>query len=288
MKKFFDFIYNGIIYLGAILVIVISFGIIVHIFGESLPAFFKLKFSMFDWNMEWRPVSKNAQFGLMPIIAGTVYVSFLALITAMVFGVGTAFFINFYIPKKISVPLLSFLELVSGIPSVIFGFVALSIFVKNIAIKLNLPSGHSVFAASMILSVMLLPFIVSSCNESINIARRKYEKLALSLALPKEEIAFNIILPSIKKGIVASAVMAFGRAIGETMAVMMVVGNSPIYPRLFKRAQTLASLTALEMGSIEYGSIHLSVLYVANSVLVLILFIVFYSAYRIKKGIEDE
>ena len=126
---------------------------------------------------------------------------------------------------------------------------------------------------------MLLPFVISTCHESLQTARKTYEFSAITLGFSREFTLLHFILPAIRPGIIAGAMMAFGRALGETMAI----GNSPIYPKLLGRGQTLPALTALEMGSIEYGSLHLSVLYVANAVLLVILFIVLGISYLLKR-----
>ena len=137
------------------------------------------------------------------------------------------------------------------------------------------------------LEIMLLPYVVSTCQESLVNAKRTYEKSGLALGLSREYVLIKVILPAIRPGIVASAMMAFGRALGETMAVMMVIGNSAIFPKLLGRGQTLPALTALEMGSIEYGSIHLSVLYVANLVLLVILVVVTLAGQLLKRRFAE-
>lgn len=183
---------------------------------------------------------------------------------------------------------LSFIELVAGIPSVIFGFIGLTVVVKWFALVWKMPAGQCVLAAGIVLGVMLLPFVIATCSESVEQAKRKYELAALALGLSREEIMIRIIIPAICPGIVAAAMMALGRGLGETMAVMMVIGNSPIFPKLLGRGQTIAALTALEMGSIEYGSMHLSVLYAANVVLLLLLFLASGSGYLLRRRIKRD
>lgn len=263
--------------------------VLFHIALQSVPAFSKVGLQMFDPSMSWQPVSEQPEYGLLPMVAGTIYVSALAVLLAMVLGVAGAFFLNFYLPEQIAKGFLSFIDLVAGIPSVIFGFIGLTIVVKGTAKVFGMAAGQSVFSAVVVLGVMLIPFVVSSCSESIEEARKEYELSALTLGFSKEFTIVKIILPAIRRSLIASAMMAFGRGLGETMAVMMVIGNSPIMPKLLGRAQTLPALTALEMGSIEYGSTHLSVLYAANAVLLLVLFSVLACGYFLKrKGRADE
>ena len=228
-------------------------------------------------------VSQKPQYGLLPAIAGTLYVSAIAVVLALIFGVACACFLDYYLPKKVASLFLAFIDLVAGIPSVIFGFIGLTVLVKAFATHLHMAAGQCILAAGIVLGIMLLPFVISTCHESLQTARKTYEFSAITLGFSREFTLLHFILPAIRPGIIAGAMMAFGRALGETMAVMMVIGNSPIYPKLLGRGQTLPALTALEMGSIEYGSLHLSVLYVANAVLLVILFIVLGISYLLKR-----
>ena len=283
LRKLPDKISRFIICLTAFGVSALMAIMLVHIIKESLPAFTELGIKMFLPSTQWKPVSANPQFGLLPASAGTLYVSIIAVILALIFGVACACFLNFYLPEKIAAIFLAFIDLVAGIPSVIFGFIGLTVLVKSFATHLHMAAGQCILAAGIVLAIMLLPFVISTCHESIRVARTQYEMTALALGFSREVTLVKIIFPAIRPGIVAGAMMAFGRALGETMAVMMVIGNSPIFPKLLGRGQTLPSLTALEMGSIEYGSLHLSALYVANIVLLVILLVVLGIGYLLKR-----
>ena len=247
---------------------------LIHILKESIPALREVGIKMFLPSSEWRPVSAAPQYGLLPAVTGTLYVSGLAVLFAMILGVACACF-------------LTFIDLVAGIPSVIFGFIGLTVLVKAFTKYLKMAAGQCVLVAGIVLGIMLLPYVVSTCQESLVNAKRTYEKSGLALGLSREYVLIKVILPAIRPGIVASAMMAFGRALGETMAVMMVIGNSAIFPKLLGRGQTLPALTALEMGSIEYGSIHLSVLYVANLVLLVILVVVILAGQLLKRRFAE-
>ena len=280
LRKLPDKISRFLIYLTAFGVSALMAIMLIHIIKESIPAFSELGIKMFLPSTEWRPVSANPQFGLLPAITGTLYVSFIAVVLALIFGVACA---CFYLPEKIAAVFLAFIDLVAGIPSVIFGFIGLTVLVKSFATQFHMAAGQCILAAGIVLAIMLLPFVISTCHESIRVARTQYEMTALALGFSREITLVKIIFPAIRPGIVAGAMMAFGRALGETMAVMMVIGNSPIFPKLLGRGQTLPSLTALEMGSIEYGSLHLSALYVANVVLLVILLAVLGIGYLLKR-----
>ncbi|MBC2578332.1 phosphate ABC transporter permease subunit PstC [Peptostreptococcus russellii] len=287
-KRVVKSIQKWIIYILAAISVITMLLMAFQIVTESIPAFKNVGLKMFDPSEKWLPVSSKPQFGLVAIILGTIYVSILGVAIALILGLGCAFFLNFYTGEKIASIAYSFIDMVSGIPSVIFGFIGLTVVVKWFTIKFDMVAGQCVLSAAIVLGIILIPFVVSSCSESIKIAREKYELNTLALGFSKESFILKVVLPAIKEGILASAIMAFGRGLGETMAVMMVIGNSPIFPKLLGRAQTLPALTALEMGSIEYGSIHMSVLYAANLILLVLLAIVLGVAYTLNKKISKE
>lgn len=288
-RKIANTILKVLIYVIAFVVVALMGIMLFHILKESLPALRELGVKMFLPSSQWRPVSTQAQYGLLPAITGTLYVSGLAVLFAMILGLACACFLTFFVPKKLAALCLAFIDLLAGVPSVIFGFIGLTVLVKAFAKYLKMAAGQCVLAAAIVLGIMLLPYVISTCQESLENAKRIYETTGLALGLSREYVLIKIILPAVRPGIVASAMMAFGRGLGETMAVMMVIGNSAIFPKLLGRGQTIPALTALEMGSIEYGSIHLSVLYVANLVLLLILAIVTLIGKLLKRRfMEDE
>lgn len=271
---------------GAFLAFFTMAMIIYYLIESSLPAFLQINIGLFDIDGQWRPLSSNPSYNILPMILATLFVSFLGVGIALPFGVGAAMFLNFYIRRKIAAFFLSLIDMLAGLPSVIFGFLGLVLLVKWFESHPGMTTGESVLAAGILLAIMLLPYIVSSTYESIQKAEKRYMFASLSIGISKEYTMTKIIFPAIRKSILASVMLAFGRALGETMAVMMVIGNSPIYPRLFGRAETIPALTALEMGSVEYGSLHLSALYAANVVLLLILLMVLSIGYYLQRKLK--
>ena len=175
LRKLPDKISRFLIYLTAFGVSALMAIMLIHIIKESIPAFSELGIKMFLPSTEWRPVSANPQFGLLPAITGTLYVSFIAVVLALIFGVACACFLNFYLPEKIAAVFLAFIDLVAGIPSVIFGFIGLTVLVKSFATQFHMAAGQCILAAGIVLAIMLLPFVISTCHESIRVARTQYE-----------------------------------------------------------------------------------------------------------------
>ena len=198
LRKLPDKISRFLIYLTAFGVSALMAIMLIHIIKESIPAFSELGIKMFLPSTEWRPVSANPQFGLLPAITGTLYVSFIAVVLALIFGVACACFLNFYLPEKIAAVFLAFIDLVAGIPSVIFGFIGLTVLVKSFATQFHMAAGQCILAAGIVLAIMLLPFVISTCHESIRVARTQYEMTALALGFSREITLVKIIFPAIR------------------------------------------------------------------------------------------
>lgn len=271
--------------LGSIMVLAVVFFIIIRGSGQVLS---EHGLSVFSPSEAWRPAEDPAHFGLVPAILASLYVSFLAVFLALILGIPSALFIKFYLAEGLEGIILSLMDMVAGIPSVIFGFIGLNVVVYFFTHELGMAAGQCVLAGGIVLAIMVLPFIISTLVESLSHLSSLYKIPSMSLGLDKETYIYRIILPSIGRSVLLASIIAFGRALGETMAVMMVIGNSPIFPKLLGRAQTIPSLTALEMGNVAYGSTHLSALYLANGVLLLILIGVLLIASYIGRRIEDD
>lgn len=281
-KKLSDKFSKGIIYLAAFLVTALMAVMMIHIVKESIPAISQLGIKIFLPTTEWRPVSQKPQYGLylrlpVPFMSQRSQLSSHSSRRCLCLLSGL-------LPSEkggIHIPCVHR----SGCRNPVRHLRIYRTYgsCKAFATHLHMAAGQCILAAGIVLGIMLLPFVISTCHESLQTARKTYEFSAITLGFSREFTLLHFILPAIRPGIIAGAMMAFGRALGETMAVMMVIGNSPIYPKLLGRGQTLPALTALEMGSIEYGSLHLSVLYVANAVLLVILFIVLGISYLLKR-----
>ena len=271
------------------LVIPLLFAVILfNVIGESLPALTQIGWGLFDSEVNWRPTSVNPGFSILPIVLSTVYVAFLAVVMATPLACLCAIFLNYYADQRLAKLILAFVDMLAGVPSVIFGFIGLVIVVRNFQTIFNMSAGESILAASVVLAVMLLPYIISSYSESIKIAKNNYDVEALALGTSREYAILNIIIPATKRSAASAITAAFGRAIGETMAVMMVIGGSPIFPVLLGRGQTIAGLTAQEFGGAAHGSMHLSALFAANLVLLVLLSFIFAVTHFLKKGVLKE
>ncbi len=248
---------------------------------ESLPALSHASLWGFLSGSDWRPTLPDPILGILPMIAGTLAVSFGALVVALPVGVGAALALCVAGPRTRAV-VRPVIDVLAGIPSVVYGFLGLLTIVRGFE-RLGMASGESVLAASLVLGAMILPFIVAVCEEAMRDAVARYGAASLALGVGRDEMLLRLVLPASRRAILAAAVSGLARALGETMAVMMVAGNSPLFPTLLGRTETIPSLIALEMGCAEVGSLHVSGLYAAGFVLTVLLFALSLVAHRLQR-----
>lgn len=238
---------------------------------ESLSLFESVSLPSFLFSSKWNPMAftGTASFGIFHFLMGSISVSFLALLFSTILSLGCSIFFAFYFWDKGRRILYPFLDLLSGIPSVVYGFIGLSVG-KPLFLKMGVSTGSCVLLASILLSILIFPFMVDSITDSMVKLKAKYYLEARALGLSPAYIILRLILPSSLRSIFLAFLLGSGRALGETMAVMMVVGNANLFPKLLSKGETIASLIALEMGSAEYHSLHYHALYASGLVLLLL------------------
>ena len=220
--------------------------IIGFIFAKGLPAILKIGIVNFIFGMEWKP--SEEVFGIFPMIVASLLGTAGAVLLSTVIGVFTAIFLAEIAPNWVANIFRPGVELLAGIPSVIYGFFGLIVFVPLID-KWFGGGGNSLLAVIVILTIMVLPTIISISEMALRAVPKEYKEGSLALGATHLQTIFKVLIPAAKSGILASIVLGTGRAIGETMAVILVAGNSPILPEsIFGRVRTLTSNIALEMG----------------------------------------
>lgn len=260
--------------MSAVTVLSLAF-VIFFIIQEAMPLFDEVSPVDFIFGRVWMPIdfTGTTSFGIFNFIAATVYVSFLAILWSFLVSIGAALWLSCIASERIRSLAYPFIDLLAGIPSVVYGFVGLTVLVK-LFMKAGVHTGSCVMAASLLLAVMLLPYLVSSCSESILKAKDRYLPAAEAMGISGWYAIATIVLPASAGNILTAMILAIGRAMGETMAVMMVMGNANLFPRLFGKSETIASVIALEMGTAVAGSAHYHALYGAGMVLMLLLFVI--------------
>jgi phosphate transport system permease protein len=220
--------------------------ITIFIFSEGTPIMFRYGFKKFLFGLDWYPTEKS--FGLLPMITGSVMVTAGALILGVPFGLACAVFLTEFSSKRLRRVVKPVIELLAGIPSVVYGFMGVVILVPFIRETLGGP-GLSVLAASIILGIMILPTIISISIDSLLAVPPTYREGSIAMGATRWQTVKMVLFPAARSGIIASIILGMGRAIGETMAVIMIAGNAISIPNsLLAPVRTLTSNIALEMG----------------------------------------
>ena len=241
--------------------------ITVFLLASGIPFIAKTGGGRFLLGTDWQPLSDNPVYGIFPMIVTTLYVTALSVVIGLGTGLLTAVCLYRFCPKRLASPIRQMINLLAGIPSVIFGLFGMTVIVPFIRDYLS-PNGvgYGILSSSIVLGIMVLPTIVSVSLDAMQAVPESYYEGALALGATKEQATFKIMLPAAKSGILAGTVLAIGRAVGETMAVIMVIGGSPEMPKsLFQSVRTLTANIA--MGAMELSGDSLSALIATGVVL---------------------
>ena len=246
MKNIKEKVMKLLFFLTALVSIVAVILICIFLFASGIPAIKEIGVFKFLLGTSWKPA--NNLYGILPMIVGSLYVTAGALIIGVPIGILTAVFMARFAPKSIYAPLKAAVNLMAGIPSVVYGFFGLVVLVPFIREAFG-GRGMSVLTASVLLGLMILPTIISVSETSIRAVPESYYEGGLALGASHERSVFFTVLPAAKSGIFAGVVLGIGRAVGETMAVMMVAGNQAVIPdSMLSGVRTLTTNIVLEMG----------------------------------------
>lgn len=245
--------YSSILFVGLILVFLLK---------EGLPALKEVPLSSL-FSTRWYPIENY--FGILPLILGTLLVTITATLVALPFGVGTAIYISEIAPRWIKEILKPIVEILAGIPSVVLGFIGILVIVPTFRRFFNLPTGLTAFTGAVLLGLIAIPTIVSVAEDALNTVPPGYRQAGLALGATRWQTIWGVTLPAAKTGVLTAIMLGIGRALGETMAVMMVTGNAPVMPdklnSIFAPIRTMTATIASEMGEVASGSQHYQVLF---------------------------
>ncbi len=249
--------------------------IFLFLIREGGPAFFQV--SPADLlTARWYPI--EAHFGLLPLILGSILVTLGAAVIALPLGLATAIFIAEIAPRWAREILKPFVEVLAGIPSVVLGFIGMLVLAPAVRQITGAPTGLTALSGALLLALMALPTIVSVAEDALDAVPRSYRDGALALGVTRWQTIRRVVVPAARSGILTGMMLGIGRAIGETMTVMMVTGNAARIPAgpadLFMPVRTMTATIAAEMGEVAQGSTHYHVLFAIGIVLFLISFVV--------------
>ncbi|HAC10883.1 MAG: phosphate ABC transporter permease subunit PstC [Clostridiales bacterium] len=237
---------KGVFFICALFSVFALGTITVYLFSHGVPFISKIGFDKF-FGDKWSLIAEPPSYGILPMLVTSLYVTALSVIIGVTIGLFTAVCLYKFCPKRLVAPISQTVNLLAGIPSVIFGLFGMTIVVPFLRDNVSdTGTGYGILAASIVLAIMILPTIVSVSLDAMRAVPQSYFEGALALGATKEQTTFKVLLPAAKSGIFAGIVLAIGRAIGETMAVIMVLGNSPVMPEgLFSSVRTLTANIAL-------------------------------------------
>ena len=274
-RRIREFLIEKLIFLSGLASIVFVALIFVFLLREGVSVLKTTSLGSFLGGRFWYPISSPAKLGILPLILGSLIVTAGAILIAVPLGIAAAFYIAEVAPKRWRTILKTCVEVLSAIPSVVLGFLGITILVPFLKNILHLPTGLTAFSGSLMLAFMALPTIITISEDAINAVPREYKDGALALGATHWQTLYRVVIHGALPGIIAAAMLGIGRVFGETMAVMMVTGNAAVIPHtLFEPVRTLTATIAAEMGEAAKGTPHYFALFAVGIVLFVISFVI--------------
>lgn len=280
-----------VIRLCGISAILFVFGIFFFVFREGSDFLLNgLNLREFFTSVEWYPTSvSNKRYGVLALIVGTFSVTGLAMALAVPFGLGAAIYVSEFSGPKTKEALKIIIELLAAIPSVVWGFIGITLMNRLIISVFDAPIGLTVLNGGLILALMSVPIIVSIGEDALKAVPDSYREAALALGATKWQAVYRVLLPAAKNGLLAAVLLGIGRAVGETMAVLMATGHSIQIPHgVLDSVRTLTATIAAELGEAAVGSDHYQVLFIIGILLFTITFVVNLTADLVVRGIRKK
>lgn len=270
--------------------ILFVFAIFFFVIREGAPVLRNLDLAEFLTSPNWRPDSAvRPQYGILALIAGTASVTILAMLIAVPLGLGAAIYLSEFASPRVKEPMKVVIELLAAIPSVVWGFIGIMVLGPILIDVTGAPIGINILNGGIVLALMSVPIIVSVSEDSLRAVPDSYREASVALGASRWETVYRVLFPAAKNGLLAAVLLGIGRAIGETMAVLMCTGHSVQIPTsLLDPVRTLTATIAAELGETVRGDDHYQVLFIIGIVLLILAFVVNFTADLIVKGIGKE
>jgi phosphate transport system permease protein len=286
-----EHVLEAVIRVCGVSAILFVFGIFFFVVREGAGLLFG-DFSLWEFlfSTEWVPTSQsNVRYGALALIVGTGSVTMLAMLFAVPFGLGAAVFVSEFCGQRTKETLKIVIELLAAIPSVVWGFIGISVMNPVIQRVFQVPIGLNVFNGALLLALMSVPIMVSIGEDALKAVPDSYREAALAAGATRWQTIYRVLIPAAKNGLLAAVLLGVGRAVGETMAVLMATGHAINIPRsVFDPVRTLTATIAAELGEASVGSDHYQVLFIVGILLFSITFVVNLAADLVVKGIRQK
>ena len=267
-RIFIDQVFKVIFKSTGCLVLALLGGIFFMLLYNAIAFFLKVSPIDFLTGSEWNPTAAKPLYGILPLIASTTLVSFGAMLIAIPLGIGTAAFISEYAPPKLKNILKPTIEMLAAIPSVVIGFLGIVLVGPRIAAFSDLPNGLNALNGAILLAIMALPTIITISEDAIHSVPKTYREASYGLGANRWQTLLRVTIPAAAPGIIAAVMLGLGRAIGETMTVLMATGNASIFPKgFYDSVKTITATIAIEMGEVPYQTTHYYALFAIAIVL---------------------
>jgi phosphate transport system permease protein len=281
-----------IVRLCGVSAILFVFAIFYFVFSEGRPLLASSEFSVWKFltSSEWYPTSvSNIRYGTFALLAGTLSVTGVAMLIAVPFGLGAAIFVSEFSRGKVREVLKVVIEMLAAIPSIVWGFIGLTVMNPVIQSVFQVQVGLNVLNAAFLLALMSIPVMVSIGEDALKAVPDSYREAAIALGATRWQLIFRVLVPAAKNGLLAAVLLGVGRAVGETMAVLMATGHAVNVPHsVFDSCRTLTATIAAELGEASAGSAHYRVLFLIGILLFTITFIVNLTADLVVRGIRKK
>lgn len=276
LARFKEAAIKAFFFTNGFLAIIILVGIFLFLLSTAIPAFREVDISEFFTSKDWNPTSPvQEKFGVLSMIASTFMVTLGSLLIAVPIGIGVAAYLSDVAHWRVREIVKPVVEILAGIPSVVIGFLGIVLFGPALAKIFGITHGLNALNGSILLAIMALPTIISISEDSLNAVPRAYSEASLALGASRWQTLMRVKIPAALSGIIAAVMLGMGRAIGETMTVLMATGNAPAFPKGFLHSiRTLTATIAIELGEVPYYSTHYYALFAVGLVLFIITFIV--------------
>ena len=281
-RKVSEGVIEALIRLCGISAVIFVFGIFFFVCREAFPLAYNDKFSLFEFltSTLWYPTSEiTRRYGILAMLVGTFSVTMLAMLMAVPFGIGAAIYISEFSAPRTREILKVLIELLAAIPSVVWGFIGLTIISRSLVRFAGADVGVNMLNGAILLALMSVPIIVSLAEDSLRAVPDTYREAAIAMGATRWQMVFRVLLPGARNGLLAAVLLGLGRAVGETMAVLMATGHAIQIPHSpLDSVRTLTANIAAELGEAPVGSAHYQVLFLTGVLLFLITFLVNFSA----------